>query len=286
MLGNGLRIVRLAAGIVLACAALLFILVFKNTALPRQGCYELFRYLAHEENEIRTFNFEWIETEHFVIKFVEEDRGYSDLVARTAENAFEPVTAFFSFQPRDKAVIVMYPDGETLASSFGWDKDERAMGVYWGGIIRVLSPREWIHEGDLEQTFTRDGPVVHEYTHLVVDQLTRGNYNRWFTEGVAQYVEKKVTGFTLEAPSPDGKVEVYNFATLERDFDQLDQGMAYWQSLQAVEYMVELGGEPGLLRVIEALGKGYTLPGAIEKGLQVEYDSFTKDLYARLRHAG
>ena len=120
----------------------------------------------------------------------------------------------------------------------------------------------------------------------MVDQLTRGNYNRWFTEGVAQYVEKKVTGFTLEAPSFDGKVEVYNFATLERDFDQLDQGMAYWQSLQAVEYMVELGGEPGLLRVIEALGKGYTLPGAIEKGLQVEYDSFTKDLYARLRHAG
>ena len=50
--------------------------------------------------------------------------------------------------------------------------------------------------------------------------------------------------------------------------------------------MVELGGEPGLLRVIEALGEGYTLPKAIEKGLQVEYDSFTRDLYARLQHAG
>ena len=169
MLGNGLRIVRLAAGIVLACAALLFILVFKNTALPRQGCYELFRYLAHEENEIRTFNFEWIETEHFVIKFVEEDRGYSDLVARTAENAFEPVTAFFSFQPRDKAVIVMYPDGETLASSFGWDKDERAMGVYWGvssGYYRHVN-------GSMKETWSKPSPeMVRSFMSILILWLT------------------------------------------------------------------------------------------------------------------
>ena len=59
------------------------------------------------------------------------------------------------------------------------------------GFIHLQSPLG-------NKDYFKEGPMVHEYTHLVVDELTGGNYSRWFTEGVAQYVEQQVTGYTLD----------------------------------------------------------------------------------------
>lgn len=287
MLGKSVYFARLVLGVIVACLALLFIQLLRNSALPRQGFYEVFRYLAWEENRIKTHNFKSLETNHFVIKFLDEDERFTSLVAKTAEDVYDPITGFFNFRPADKIVIVMYPDGESLARSFGWDKDERAMGVYWGGTIRILSPRAWTSDAYVESTFTRDGPIAHEFTHLLVDYMTRGNYSRWFTEGVAQYVEKKTTGFSFGDPfagtgAGDRRKRIYDFTTLEREFDQLDQGIAYWESLQAVEYMVKLGGEPGLLKVIEALREGNSMPRAVEKGLGVSFAAFTDNFYVQV----
>jgi len=53
------------------------------------------------------------------------------------------------------------------------------MGVYWSGVIRILSPDEWLDEvpsRGREVLFSQQGPIAHEYIHLLVDYQTRGNY--------------------------------------------------------------------------------------------------------------
>ena len=70
--------------------------------------------------------------------------------------------------------MVVYPDTASLAGSIGWNRNESAMGVYWAGSIRILSPGEWIKGDALEKQFKQEGPMVHEFTHLMVDEITKG----------------------------------------------------------------------------------------------------------------
>jgi hypothetical protein len=153
------------------------------------------------------------------------------------------------------------------------------MGVYWGGAIRVLSPKAWVEGRNLEeiaQVFRAMGPMVHEFAHLVLDYKTRGNYPRWFSEGLAQYLEVRQGGVLWNEGRGSPEERHYSLAELER-FEELDQNLAYSDALSLVEYMVEARGEEGLTKIIEALARGapfsealaaagFTSPAALEAG--------------------
>lgn len=50
--------------------------------------------------------------------------------------------------------------------------------MYWAGVIRILSPQDWIDAVNDEERsliFRKEGPVAHEYIHLLVDYKTAGN---------------------------------------------------------------------------------------------------------------
>lgn len=240
------------------------------------------RVMVGQEINLRTAGFNEVQTDNFVIKYTSKDEEYINTVVSAAEQSFTEVTELFGYTPVNKTTVVIYPDTASLAKSFGWDKDEKAMGVYWGGSIRILSPSEWVR-GNVENEFYKEGPMVHEFTHLIVDDLTKGNYNRWWTEGIAQYVEKKITGFQFASPFTDGKlIEYYNINELEKEFDQLDQQRVYWQSLKMVEYIVENYGEESLFLILDNLGQGNNMSKALEKALVVSYDTFVNDFYTDL----
>ncbi|NLB18697.1 MAG: hypothetical protein GX825_08225, partial [Syntrophomonadaceae bacterium] len=181
-------------------------------------------------------------------------------------------------------LLVLYPDSETLARSFGWDKDERAMGVYYGGTIRLLNPDEWITEGDKRRTFINEGPMAHEFAHLLVDYVTRGNYPRWYTEGVAQYVEKQITGFEFSRPLQYNlqSAGLYNFASLDKEFDQLDQTVAYWECLQAVELIVEEYGEDRIFEILRLLGQGNDMEQSFKNATGQSLEAFEIELLSQI----
>lgn len=247
---------------------------------PRQAVFSWSRLLARENTNFSTRNYDRIDTEHFRIKYSEVNRLNAPIVAEAAEAIYEPVISLFNFEPSTPTLVVVYPDVASLAKSFGWDKDERAMGVYWGGTIRILNPDEWIIDSDKRQTFIREGPMSHEFAHLLVDYITQGNYTRWYTEGVAQFVEKKITGFELFNPAKYNyqSVEYYDFATLERDFDQLDQGIAYGQCLQAIELIAEKYGEDKVFAILGYLGKGNNMSQSFTKATGQSFEIFEYEL--------
>ena len=215
------------------------------------------------------------ETEHFIVKYEEADAGVVEMVARAAEEAYLPVTDHLGYTPKDKGLLIIYPDKSHLNQVFGWTSGESAMGVYYGGAIQVLSPRAWLRDGEAEREFIRTGPVLHEYTHLVFDYMTNGNYSRWFTEGLAQYMEYKINGY--EWLTKDNKLDgrLYSMAEMEDHFDGLDnKALAYRQSLAAVRYIAETKGEDTLRNIITGLARGVSLQQAIAANMGMSYEEY------------
>lgn len=227
---------------------------------------------------LSTWHMDKLTSEHFYVKFKPEDRRGAELVLATAEMFYRPVTEDFGYVPGARVPLILYPSKEELNGSFGWDAKENAIGVYWGGAIKVLTPEAWIEEKDpvrFRETFVSAGPMVHEFTHLMIDYLTGGNYPRWFTEGVAQYEENKLTGFEFNVLNGSLKKQLYSMKELSEDFDNLpDQYLAYQEAYIAVKYIVAHYGEKTLHDLIKELGCGTDFEQALLKILQLDSAGF------------
>ncbi|HEX3011869.1 MAG TPA: hypothetical protein VHQ70_07510 [Syntrophomonadaceae bacterium] len=261
---------------ILIMVAVLFLA--RSSLLSRRTLYSLSHYLSGQETKYVTADLDELDTTHYIIKYQPLDSQYAPMVGKTAEEAYTEVTRVFGQEPQGKTTIIIYPDTTSLAKSFGWDKNEKALGVYWAGTIRILSPGEWLGDDNMEASFRKQGPMVHEFAHLLVDDITKGNYNRWWTEGIAQYVEKKTTGFEFSSPFTSTEdINYYHFSVLDRNFDELDQSVAYWQSLKAVEFISQKYGEQSLFEILDELGQQYTLNQAFEKTLGINMNTFEQE---------
>jgi hypothetical protein len=114
---------------------------------------------------------------------------------------------------------------------------------------------------------------------------TQGNYTRWLTEGLAQHIEEKVVGFRLDEPFPKDKETLYSLKNLDRDFDrQENQLLAYWQSLQTVQFLIDKYGMDKMQELLSVLSKGIKTNYAIEQvyGLNInELESKTQEYIQR-----
>ncbi|MEG6586571.1 peptidase MA family metallohydrolase [Dendrosporobacter sp. 1207_IL3150] len=257
---------------VLLAVVFLFVQV---PARPQMWLYPLVRQGAQAKLNYETRNMAEFETEHFIVKYTPADRDTVQMVAQAAEQAYKPVTKELGHDLKDKTIILIYPDKNELRKAFGWSNNESAMGVYWGGVIQLLSPKVWMKEGDSIEDFIHTGPMVHEFTHLVFDHVTSGNYPRWFTEGFAQYVEYQVNGYEWIIPTNTLDQKLYTMDQLSDDFDNLDnQALAYRQSLAAVRYIAEVHGDEKLKQVVSGLKKGQSIEKAISQTLGINFADF------------
>ncbi|MCR6545496.1 peptidase MA family metallohydrolase [Dehalobacterium formicoaceticum] len=255
--GGGVKF--LIKGIIAAIIVVIFLTV-KYPYLPKVMTYKVFREYARISMNWETRHWQELAGGNFVLRFQPGDENVAKLVLATAEAAYAPVNERMSFSPGIKIPIILYPDNLALNKSFGWPADERAMGVYWAGVIRVLSPNAWIQEEDLIARFQSEGPIPHEYTHFIVDYLAGGNYPRWLTEGIAQRVEREITGYEMPLT---GTEAFYPLGDMDDKFDLLpNQSVAYRQSLALVDFFVQTYGEGPLNQVLQELGHGQSMDQA------------------------
>ncbi|NLO22286.1 MAG: hypothetical protein GX119_09870 [Syntrophomonadaceae bacterium] len=262
--------------------ALLLIVLLLVVLISRHSQTVVRAWVA-QETSWKTAHFMQKDSEHFQIRYSVVDGDYIKVIEDTAEDAYIKVSDLIGYEPDEKTTIIVYPDSASLAKSFGWEKDEKAMGVYWAGTIRLLSPQQWIGPSeDWPAVFVREGPVYHEFAHLLVDDITGGNYSRWFTEGIAQYVEKKITGFEFAEPVSQ-EYSAYTFKQMEKNFDELDQKLAYRQSLQAIEFMIDEYGEESVWKILNYLGQGYSMDDALIKSIGIDYRMLEQEFVHSLK---
>lgn len=152
--------------------------------------------------------------------------------------------------------------------------DMNPMGLYYGRVLNILSPKAWIQEKDLEsmkQVFRKEGPMVHELTHLFIDEMAMGNYPTWFTEGMALYMEKKYMGYEwgLYRDIDTSEVTIKN---LTNHFEDIDEFAAYKKSIEIIESWVELYGEEKVMLLLKYLEQGFTLEQAVDREFHISLD--------------
>lgn len=263
--------------ILIGLLALFLTLLFVHLSIkPRMWLYPVVRQAAMAKLDYETRAMEEYKTEHFLIKYTAGDADQVAMVAEAAEAAYRPVTEIMGYVTGKKAVIYIYPNRQEMRKAIGWSGDESAMGVYYTGVIQVLSPKEWLQKGETAATFLHNGPVAHEFTHLVLDYQTNGNYTRWFTEGLAQYTEYKVNHYEWITPTNHLTGKLYTLSDMDEHFDDLpNQALAYRESLAAVRFIAENFGEGKLRQIDGLLAQGRSLKEAISAALgltYVEYD--------------
>lgn len=217
-----------------------------------------------------------LETELFLLRYTEKDAAAAAWLAAVADRRAAEVAAVLPHTAKEKPWLVLVPDLATLRDIFGFAEEDGALGVYQAGAIALLSPQAWDWEAEEArfEEFVAKNPLVHEYTHYVLDVRARGNYPRWFSEGMASYLQYRLTGYTW--PEEDSSLSTgpyYNLKRFTSDFASLpDQALAYCQAQSIVTYLAALQADEGLNKLLDKLGAGTAFDSALEEvyGMEAE----------------
>lgn len=244
---------------------ILFPLINFNLSSVKALGYQTLRNIHVHYFNIKTNDYQTLAGNNFEVKY-KGSIDNAEIVLATSEGIFKEVNKKLDFTPQGRTPIIIYPSMQKFNDSFGWEGDKSPMGVYWMGTIGVLAPDAWIEDDNKEKIFKDMGPMAHEYTHYIVDYKTNGNYTRWFTEGLAQYIEKDVTGYTLPEPNEELKENIYSFHSLDKNYDQKEnQDLAYWQSLMAVRYLIDMHDETIINTLLDELALATNFESAFHK---------------------
>ncbi|WP_069650730.1 peptidase MA family metallohydrolase [Caloranaerobacter ferrireducens] len=217
-------------------------------------------------------DYDILETKHFVIRFDEENKEVAYLTGEIAEKYYNVVCKMFDYYPKEKSIIIIYDDGNELLKNTRLNKQTYPIGVYYGGVINILSPKLWINDiENFNMVYEKDGPIVHEFTHLIVDKITHGNYPMWLTEGIALYTEYKLTGF--EWGKDIQYVDKVDIKSLDKNFYELDQYIAYRKSFEVIKKISDVWGFEKLKDILITLGEGNNLKSSTKAVLKINlYD--------------
>ncbi len=191
------------------------------------------------------------------VYYTREDEEYVSLVSGMIDIYYPLIAQDFNLSGTKKVSAVIYPDRKSLCDVLGMEEKDAPMGAYYGGIINILSPSAWAGAGDSKtiDAFLEDGPVVHELVHLAVDEKCRGNYDLWFTEGMALYYEKKYTGFEWR-PDLKQKSAAITLSDLEERFSGQNEILAYRKSYDIISAIGIKYGEDAIQKIAESMQRG------------------------------
>ena len=200
-----------------------------------------------------------LESDRYIIRYNRnEDIDIAKQTEQIMNKYYDEICTKFNYYPKDKINIVIYSDGDTLLENVRLRKNNPPLGVYYSGVISILSPKLWINtKDDFNKIYEKKGPVVHEFVHLIVDEKTQGNYPMWLTEGIALYTEYKTTGF--EWGKNLKRHEDITIEELNNDFHNISPYLSYRKSFEIVKKISETWGFDKLILLLDTLGEGNSI---------------------------
>lgn len=244
--------------IFLCCAILVVTLMLTNAFNIKGNLYMLFKGVPKQVMLAKVQEYNEINTKNFIIRYNnDEDIDTVNLVASTSEKHYDFLCTLYKYKPSNKPIIILYNDPDKLISNANLAESKPPMGVYYSSIISILTPQQWVPDGqDIADVFTKQGPIVHEVTHLLIDDITRGNCPLWITEGLALYSE-----YITEEYEWGSSVDISNIYTISElnNFKELDAYLAYTESFRKVRFMVEKYDFNTVNDILAGLGEGKDL---------------------------
>ncbi|MBT1071452.1 peptidase MA family metallohydrolase [Pelotalea chapellei] len=186
------------------------------------------------------------------------------------ENAANQVGAELGFFPVNRVPVAIYTRADFKIVT---DSPEWSGGVYDGTIRLPFG-------ATAEVTPQMRAVLFHEYAHVVIFEMTRGNCPIWLNEGVAEMFGRKEHNRPMgEFRQAIKKKSYMDFRKMESGFSGLttpDASLAYQQSYAMVNYMVTNYGWHRVNGILSSLGNGMNIDEAVLQSFQdysITYDT-------------
>ena len=214
-------------------------------------------------------DYETIKTKHFTIYFKEDEKNIGVMTGDIMEEHYDEVCSYFDHYPKGNIPIIIYESGKDLINTVKIEGDafSAPLGVYYSGTINLLSPNIWIEKDNLVEEYKKTTPVVHEFTHLIVDEKTKGNYPLWLTEGLALLIEEKVIGFQWNVGI--GQTSNISMKDLNYNFDNIETDIAYRKSYETIAYLNSKYKFDNINLLLDNLGIGSNINTSLKKAFKV-----------------
>lgn len=244
--------------IVLIILLALFLLIEGRMFIMAKSVgYKTLKVFVYYKNTEVSGDLDSFQTQHFIVK----NRGASDDTAEALGNLLEKsynlIGKEFDYFPVKKTLVFIYGSMEDFWKQNKSLEGQAIMGLYHMGIIHLVAPE--VFDMDLHE-FEKNGPVLHEYTHKAIDELSNGNMEIWFTEGMALFQEYKQYGNEW-AQGMEFNNE-YTMEQLRDNFMILESVQAYKQSFEIVKDIYENYGKEKILELLSELRKGSDMDSA------------------------
>ncbi|MDP3936964.1 MAG: tetratricopeptide repeat protein [Deltaproteobacteria bacterium] len=218
-----------------------------------------------EKEDLVERRFQSNDTGHFRLKYdVSENAGQGALVGGILEEAYTRIGAEFHHFPTDPVVVILYTKEQfrAVSGSPHWSR-----GVFDGKIRIPVG-------GVNERTEELEDVVFHEYTHVIVNQITRGKCPTWLNEGLAQYMEPSSDDTKKALLGMLGRGDGIPLASLEGSFMKLPGDtarVAYAQAYASVAYIAETYSFHHVRGILDRIAAGDAAEDAVRRVLHFGY---------------
>ncbi len=237
------------------------------------------------------------ESEHFRIAYpAGKDAVFADYALPVLEASYFRIAKDLGLEPdpSDKIAVLVVPDADGLAaaSTLLPVEIERSgtIAICKFNRLMVTSPLATFHGYDWADT------LAHEYTHLVINLVSKNRVPIWLHEGIAKFVETRWNGEAGRALSPGAVNLLANAAKTGKfiSFEQMhpsmaklpsqeDSGLAFAEVFVAIQMLQEKRGLAALRDVLVKIGSGSEVEGAVSAVYGKPFASFLADWRERLK---
>jgi tetratricopeptide (TPR) repeat protein len=214
---------------------------------------------------------------HFIIsrdrdKFQQESR----LILEILEKAYYGIGRDLRHFPQDRVQVILYSVEQFSEATLS---DVRVAGLY-DGKIRVPLSGEALDPDRLKQV------LRHEYTHVLVRELTGGNAPFWFNEGLAQFeaeeLDENKRRVISDALHNGGLIPLGDLDATSVEFgDDPDlMRLAYVEAFATVSYLRRRFSRRHLFDFMDMLAQKHDAESALQSVYRRNYDRLHRDVFS------
>jgi tetratricopeptide (TPR) repeat protein len=217
----------------------------------------------------------------FVISHDEGTKSdLADAVLDVLESAYNRVGSDLAYYPVVRVPVILYTKKDYRVLTAG---PEWSGGLYDGKVRLPIG-------GARELTPVLRGVLLHEYTHVVVGELAKGNCPAWLNEGLAEVEGRKEFD---HAHADLGKAvksgSLLSITSMEKSLTGLnaqEAALAYEQSYAMVKFMIASYGWHKVREILVNLGTGMRTEAAIARAFAdygLDYKAIVQEWQAYMR---